>query len=50
MVGVAKVADRWRAYGALWRMDRTAALAKLRRVACRALCGAAHISQADAAS
>ena len=39
MVGVAKVADRWRAYGALFRMDRTAALAKLRRVDFRALRG-----------
>ena len=29
--GVAKVAERWRAFGALWKADREGALAKLRQ-------------------
>lgn len=30
--GVGRVAERWRVFGALWRTDRAAALAKLRWV------------------
>lgn len=36
-VGVGRAAARWRVFGALWRGEREAAVAKLRHVACQLL-------------